>query len=227
MTLLVHDDFTASAGVLDGRTALTGQTWADTNDALRLDGSGRLIRNPAKEGVTVGSYAYIDAGATPVHQYADMSFSGTSSVITENGAVVLISGAASARAGNPPTQGIFHNAIHAVFGLWQTVVTVWEGDAAVSPNALSYTYPGGALATDGTIYRIGIYIDGQRLGVQMPDGALKWVGDARVATYTGRYLIYQTYNDTAPNLRPRMEEVWADNDPATFGSTVGRSLPWV
>lgn len=226
MTTLVHDDFTGASGVFDGRTALTGQTWSDTNDSLRLDGSGRLIRDAADEGTSVGSYAYIDAGAAPIHQYASISFTGSSASITENGAVVLISSSSSTRDGTPPTQGIFHNALHAVFGLWQTAVSIWENGASSQPNLLSYTYPAGPLAADGTIYSVGIYFDGQRAGIDLPDGTRRWIGDPRLATYTGRYLIYQTYNTIAPDLRPRLEEVWCDNDAVTFGSTAGRWLPY-
>lgn len=213
----IHDDFSGAAGALDGRVAPTGQTWSDTNDALRLDGSGRLIRNPALEGTTTGSYARIDAASRVTMMEADISWTGTSDIIQENGAVVLVSGADSTRAGNPPSQGIYVNAIHAVFGLWQASIALWENNASSAPAMISYTYPGGKMAHDGTVYRIGITFDGDRLGALMPNGVTLWAGDARLAAYTGRYLIYQTYNVVAPNLRPRIEEVWADTAPLALG----------
>lgn len=221
----IHDDFAGAAGVLNGRTAPTGQTWSDTNDTLRLDGSGRMIRNPAKEGVTVGSYARIDASAHVTSMEADVSWTGTSGIIQENGAAVLISGADPARSGNPPTQGIWVNAIHAVFGAWAADVSIWENNASAGAM-IHYTYPGGKVALDGTVYRVGIYLDGNRLGALMPDGKTIWAGDARLDAYTGRYLIFQTYNDVAPDLRPRIEEVWADTAPLALGDPRGVDLPY-
>lgn len=212
----LSDSFDGTAGVLAGRVATTGQVWSDNNDTLRLDGSGRLIRNPTSEGGTTGSYGQVTIDATPTVMYADISFGGTSSIITENGAVVLISGDSSARNGNPPTQGIFHRAIHAVFGAWQTAVSIWENDAAVLPNIITYTYPGGKLALDGTVYRIAMWFDGQRLRVQMPDGAIRYAADSRVQSYIGPNLIYQVYNVTAPNLRPKIEAAYADTTPVSF-----------
>lgn len=228
MAILLHDDFAGAAGVVAGRVAETGQTWSDTNDTLRLDGSGRLIRNPASEGSNAGSYAQVSIASAPTYQYADISFSGTSSTISENGSVVLISAADPARGGTPPAQGIFVNALHAIFGRWAAAIAVWENNAAL-PNLITYTYPGGPLALDGTVYRIGVYFDGNRIACRMPDGAVKWAGDSRLSTYTGRHLIYQTYNVIAPNLRPRIDEVWADNDPvpeSLLGYRGGRELVW-
>lgn len=220
------DDFVGSAGVLDGRVSSTGHTWYDSNDALRLDGSGRLIRN-ASTASNVGSYGQIDLADKATSMWADISFTGTSDVITENGGVVLISGVNAARGGNPPTAGIFHNAVHAVFGCWQAAISIWENDAAVSPNLITYTYPGGKLALDGTtVYRIQLYFDGQRLGALMPDGATKWAADPRINTYTGTHLIYQVYNSTAPNLNPRIETAWADTAALNFGGTPDVELPW-
>jgi hypothetical protein len=221
----VHDDFTGPDGPLNGRVAPTGQVWSDTNDALRLN-SGLLTRNPDLEGTTTGSYARIDAAERVTMMEADISWTGTSSIAQENGAVVLICANDPQRSGNPPNQGIYVNCIHAVFGLWQTSIAIWEDNASSAPAMLSYTYPGGKIAHDGTVYRIGIYMDGDRLGALMPNGVTLWAGDARLEEYTGRHMIFQTYNVVAPNLRPRIEEVWADTALLTLGDPRGVELPY-
>lgn len=219
----LNDTFDGAAGPLHGRVAPTGQTWADYNDSCRIDGSGRFVRGGD---TSHGSYLATSIDAPITRMWADISFTGTSADITENGSVVLISSSDPDRTiVDPPYVGIYDHAIHAVFGLWQTTIEFYNHGALELPRVLvaNYAEP---LAADGTIYRIGLTITGQRVTVDLPDGQTKYAADSRLALYTGRHLIYQIYDNVSPDLDPRIEQVWADSEAVALSAPIGVELPY-
>jgi len=225
MTAL-HDDFAGEAGSINGRIAPTGQRWLDPNDRCYLDGNGRLIANVPDGEAGHYMYAQIALDAPVTSMRADISWVGTSTEVSQNGAVTLIAGNAPARAGTPPNQGIFFQNIHAVFGIWATSINMWNGTAPEAPDPFFRIYPGGRLEPDGRIYHIGMAVIGQLLVIDLPNGERFYAADSRIPAYSGSNLIYQCYNTTAVNLRPRIEEVWAETAPVAFGTGVGVELPY-
>jgi len=203
------DNFAGTAaGAVNGRVSSSGHVWNDYNDRLRLNGSGQMIRNPA--GVSgQGSYGEITLDAPVTSMSANVSWTGTSDVLQQNGSLILIYGPSDVHNGTPPAETIFRDAVHVAFGPWATEVTVYTGGVLQSLPTWFFQYPGGRLAIDGTVYPIGIERRSRILSVIRPDGVTTRIADPIIESYAGVYLIYQCYNTTAPDLVPRFESVAA------------------
>lgn len=161
-------------------------TYAQYENALGSDGNvyssknaGNLNHNPVGDGGvnwlgTSGDYAYVDVLGCPAYQYVDVEWA------TTGGEVVLI----SSRLDNSLTW-----MTHLLFG--NTSVDIMRrglGDSGpTSDLVVTYSTP----ITLGVTYRIGVYFDGPKLGLQLPDGTIyKFCSDNYAQLY-GRYLCYQ------------------------------------
>lgn len=230
------DDFAGAAGPLAGRVSPSGHTWSDYNGAANIDGDGHMIRNPAHEGLSGSAYGVYPAVslAEPVKQMSAVvswieAAPGASDIVNENGALVLICALSDTRAGTPadPTR-IFADCIHCVFGPWQTVIDIFQAGVKVEGRSRNWgTYSGAPLPVDGTPHNVGLIFDGNRIGVQLPDRANpEWVGDALYGTTPGRHMIWQSYNTTAPDLRPRFDSVTATSEPYAIPRDRGVAPGW-
>lgn len=205
-----YDDLVGAAGPVDGRVSSTGHVWDDYNDGLRLDGSeaGRLQRvDPANQG---GAYGQINLDAAVTKISAEVSWLGTSDTSSENGTLVFIYAANDVKQGIPPTQGIFDDSVHVVFGPWATELAFWEGGVRSSTGTHRYDYP--RLNVDGTVYSVSLERRGDTIHLKRPDGKAGKVTDSRILSFAGPYLIFQCSDSVSPNLVPRFEWVRASTD---------------
>lgn len=223
MTSFTDNFAGTAAGPLHGRVSTSGHVWDDRNNGLKLDGSGHMIRNLATEGVG-GAYGAVDLDAPVTSMKAQVSWSGSSDSPTENGSFVMIASDSPQRAGVAPSAGIFTNGLHPVFGIRQLAFDLWQNNSGV--NMLNYTYPGGPLKTDGTVYECGWEITGIIMTFYCPDGSVRKLAHPLFKQYAGKHLIYQVYRGAAVNLYPEYRTVTATTDPIP-GYTPPPPLPAV
>lgn len=209
------DDFNGPAGPLNGRVSPTGQVWDDLNQTSALDGSGRLIRDPAATGG--GSYGKVTLDAPVTSMDAEISFLGTSDNIGETSDCVLIYAAQDERDGTFPNLSVFRNFVHLVFSPWVFSANVYTDSAVVSGADHTFAYPEGRLRVDGTIYSVHVERHGSELTVVGPDSidgtpVERTISYPLYETYAGKFLVFQTYDANWPALSPRIESVAASSE---------------
>lgn len=214
MSIEFSDDFAGAAADLDGRVSLTGHVWNDGNDRFQVNGSGLL---EAKVWTDGGRYADVHLSEGAVGMSAVGIWGGTSDAIGNNAGIVLICSAVNDRPGSPGSYGIYYNAVHPVFGDWQTGIDIWIDGAGTR----LYTHNYAARLDRDTPYEFGWTLDGTTLIVDCPDGTTHNVTDSRWPTWIGAHLIYQIYNSGNSANQPRIESVnasIADPTPPVAGT---------
>lgn len=207
------DDFTGAAGPLQGRVSATGHVWRVLNDNAVLDGAGRYTRDPAKPagGATGGCYSQIELDAPVTSMTAQVSWLGTSPDSAHATSFGLICSAADTHNGAYPQLHVFDDMVHIAISPWAIGASTYTG--GTPGPGMTFAYPGGLLALDGTVYTIGLEFRGQIVTIKGPNGADYKIAGPLYDAYRGPYLDFQCYDTPKPDLGTRFESVAATTVP--------------
>lgn len=205
------DSFDGNAGPLDERVSPSGHVWDDLNQTSTLDGEGRLVRVAGYP--YGGSYGKLTLSGAVTSMSMDVSWLGESDAQEDNNPLVMIYSPTDERIGIFPTLTVFMDFVHVVVGNRMLSINYYA-DAVDINESLNFLYsvadyPDGLL-TDGTVYSVSMERTGRILTITGPDESggsptIRRAAHPLVATYAGRYIVFQEHDTNAPNLQPRIE----------------------
>lgn len=169
---LVLSDTFDRADAVKTVAAETGQAWSESGPGGLAISDGRLVaETPDGNG-----YLSTTLDGTPRALLADASWTGEGE--RTNGVTLITSTDA-----NYSLQNMVH---------FNLSLDRWVLQLRTAGGEFENVMNGGLdLAADGTVYRIGLIIDGETATVLLPDGSTQSISDPRVAALNGPYVTYE------------------------------------
>lgn len=203
----------------------SGHLWHEyfetAGERLKVLASGKLGSDGTVAGPAAG-YIDTDLGEGNTLGRAGARWDFSAAGTTNTAAMCILGWANPFNAGPDPVP---NSPCHFVITPAAAAFDVWQND--VITNVMTHTFKTPLVCDDGAtaagIHEAEVIIEGQTAQLRLPDGAVRLVSHALIASMSGRYAGFEIFYGTqSTDHRPQIHKVWADptpGDPSNTGNT--------